>query len=322
MSEKILSIVVPCLNEEEVLPLFYEETKKVEQQIEGLKFEYVFVDDGSKDKTVEILKDFAKKDEYVKYISFSRNFGKEGAMLSGFELSSGDYVVIMDADLQDPPKMLIDMYKYICEGYDIVATRRVNRKGDPVIRSLFAKAFYKIVNHISDVPIPDGSRDYRMMKRKVINAIIDMPEYNRFSKGIFSFVGFKTKMLPYVNTPRAAGKTSWSFKKLFKYSIEGIVSFSVQPLKLATRFGILAILVSIGLIIYAIVMHFTNPNSVEGWSSLACMVSFFGGVQLICLGILGEYLSKVYMEVKKRPKYIISETNIEIKDYNKEIEEK
>ena len=312
--EKI-SVVVPCYNEEPTISLFYDEITKVSENME-VNFEYIFVDDGSKDKTIDILKELANKDKRVKYIKLSRNFGKEGAMLAGLKLSSGDYVTIMDADLQDPPKLLpkmLTILKNDKEDYDCVGTRRVTRKGEPPIRSFFARMFYKIINRMSKVEMVDGARDYRLMTRQVVNSILELNEYNRYSKGLFQFVGFNTKWLEYENVERVAGETKWSFWKLFKYAIEGIVSFSTVPLTMSVTIGLLFCLVAFIMIIVIIVKTLVYGDPVAGWPSLACIIILASGVQLFSLGILGEYLSKTYLEVKNRPVYIIKETNIKEK---------
>ncbi len=312
--EKI-SVVVPCYNEEPTITLFYDEITKVSENME-VNFEYIFVDDGSKDKTMDILKELANKDKRVKYIKLSRNFGKEGAMLAGLKLSTGDYVTIMDADLQDPPKLLPKMLSILKDeknDYDCVGTRRVTRKGEPPIRSFFARRFYKIINRMSKVEMVDGARDYRLMTRQVVNSILELNEYNRYSKGLFQFVGFNTKWLEYENIERVAGETKWSFWKLFKYAIEGIVSFSTVPLTMSVTIGLLFCLIAFIMIIFIIVKTLVYGDPVAGWPSLACIVIFASGVQLFSLGILGEYLSKTYLEVKNRPVYIIKETNIKEK---------
>ena len=306
-----ISVVVPCYNEEESIQLFYDEISRVALTMDN-EFEYIFVDDGSKDRTLEILKDLSTKDSRVKYLSFSRNFGKEAAIFAGFESCTGDYVVMMDADLQDPPSLLPQMLECIVnEGYDSVATRRVTRKGEPPIRSFFARMFYKIINKISDVDIVDGARDYRLMTAKMKDAIISMKEYNRFSKGIFGWIGFKTKWLEYENVERVAGETKGNFWSLFKYSLEGIIAFSTVPLVLASLFGILFCVLAFAMVIFIIVKTLAFGDPVAGWPSLACTMFFVGGVQLFCTGILGQYLSKTYLETKKRPIYIAKETNIE-----------
>lgn len=305
-----ISVIVPCYNEQESVGLFYKEMTRVAEGMDN-EFEFIFVNDGSKDKTLEILKELAQQDDRVKYVSFSRNFGKEAAIYAGFSNAVGDYVVMMDADLQDPPSLLPEMLRAIEEeGYDSVATRRVTRKGEPPIRSFFARRFYKLINKISDVDIVDGARDYRLMTKDMKDAIISMPEYNRFSKGIFGWIGFNTKWLEYENVERVAGETKWNFWKLFKYSLEGIIAFSTAPLVLASLFGILFSLVAAALIIFIIVKTLAFGDPVSGWPSTACIMFFIGGVQLLCLGIMGQYLSKTYLETKQRPKYIIKDTNI------------
>ena len=308
MKKEKISVIVPCYNEEEALPYFYKEIKKIEKEMDYVDFEYIFVEDGSKDKTLDILRDFAKKDKKARYLSLSRNFGKEASMYAGLKYSTGDYVTIMDADLQDPPSLLPEMYKYIKEdGYDQVATRRANRKGEPIIRSFFAKMFYKIINKMSKVEMVDGARDFRLMKRQVVDSILDLAEYNRYSKGLFSFVGFKTKWLEYNNIERVAGKTKWSFWKLFKYAIEGITAFSTAPLAFASFLGVFMCLIALVFIVIIIVKTIIYGDPVGGWPSLACIILFASGVQLLCLGIIGQYLSKTYLESKGRPIYIIRE---------------
>ena len=306
--EKI-SVIVPCYNEEESLPLFYEEITRVAGLMNEVTFEFMFVNDGSKDKTIEILRELNKKDERVRYISFSRNFGKEAAMYAGFKNVTGDYVAVIDADLQHPPVMLIEMYKGIKEeGYDCVAARRTSRKGEPVIKSFFSRMFYKVINKISNANIVESATDYRLMKRKMVDAIVDMSEYNRFSKGIFGWIGFETKWLPYENVERVAGTTKWSFWKLFLYSLEGIVGFSTAPLTLASVFGILFIVIAFLAIIYITIKTLMYGNPTSGWPSLVIIMFFIGGVQLFCTGIIGQYLAKTYLETKNRPIYIAKET--------------
>ncbi len=307
-----ISIIVSCYNEEESLPLFYQEMEKIRKQdFNDIGMEYIFVDDGSKDNTLEEMKKLAQKDEKVRYISFSRNFGKESAMFAGLQVASGNYVTLMDADLQDPPSLLRKMYDIIKnEGYDCVGTRRVTRKGEPPIRSFFARIFYKLINKMSNVEMVDGARDYRLMTRKMTDAIISMKEYNRYSKGIFSFVGFKTKWIEYENIERVAGETKWSFWKLFKYAIEGITAFSTMPLILSSIIGLVFCLISFLLIIIIIIRTLIYGDSTSGWPSLVCIIFLVSGVQLFSLGIIGQYLSKTYLEVKRRPIYIVKETNI------------
>ncbi len=311
--EKI-SVVVSCYNEEKALPLFYEEMERVRKQdFENIaEFEYIFINDGSKDKTLEIIKGLREKDSKVRYVSFSRNFGKEAAMLAGLDASVGDYVAVMDADLQDPPALLRQMYDAIKnENYDAVGTRRVTRKGEPPIRSFFARIFYKIINKMSDIEMVDGARDYRLMKRQVVDSIISLREYNRYSKGLFSFVGYNTKWIEYENVERVAGETKWSFWKLFKYAIEGITAFSTTPLIISSVIGIVFCIVAFLAIILIIIKTLVFGDPTSGWPSLACIIVFVSGVQLFSIGIIGQYLSKTYLEVKKRPIYIIKETEKE-----------
>ena len=311
-----ISIVVSCYNEEESLPLFYQEMEKVrEQDFKDIEMEYIFVDDGSKDNTLQEMKQLEEQDSKIKYISFSRNFGKESAMFAGLEASTGDYVTLMDADLQDPPALLRKMYDIIKnEGYDSVGTRRVTRKGEPAIRSFFARIFYKLINKMSDVEMVDGARDYRLMTRQMVDAIVSMKEYNRYSKGIFSFVGFKTKWLEYENIQRVAGETKWSFWKLFKYAIEGITAFSTFPLILSSIIGLLFCFISFLLIIIIIIKTLIYGDPTSGWPSLVCIIFLVSGIQLFSLGIIGQYLSKTYLEIKQRPIYIVKETNISKKN--------
>ena len=317
-----ISVVVPCYNEEESLPLFYQEMERVRKQdFENVEFEYIFVDDGSKDNTLKEMKELYAQDNKVRYISFSKNFGKEAAILAGLEAASGDYVTLMDADLQDPPSMLRKMYDIIKnEGYDNVGTRRVSRKGEPPIRSFFAHIFYKIINKMSDVEMVDGARDYRLMTRKMVDSIISLKEYNRYSKGLFSYVGFKTKWLEYENIERVAGETKWSFWKLFKYAIEGITAFSTTPLILSSVIGLLFCLIAFLMIILIIVKTLVYGDPTSGWPSMVCIIFFVSGVQLFSLGVIGQYLSKTYLEVKNRPVYIIRETEKDMKKQNREDE--
>lgn len=305
--EKI-SLVVPCYNEEEVIKIFYDEIQKIKKDFENVCFEIIFVNDGSKDKTLDLMRELSSNDD-VRYISFSRNFGKEAAMYAGLEASTGDYVAIMDADLQDPPALLKEMYEILkSKEYDSVATRRVTRKGEPVIRSFFARLYYKIINKISKTEIVDGARDFRLMTRQMVNAVLEVQEYNRFSKGIFSWVGFRTKWLEYENVERAAGETKWSFWKLFLYSLDSIVAFSTVPLSIASVMGILFCFVAFIIIIFIIVRTLIYGDPTSGWPSMVCIMFFIGGVQLLCIGVIGQYLSKAYLEVKKRPIYIVQET--------------
>ena len=310
--KKILSIIVPCYNEEQALPFFYQEIDKVSKELKELNFELIFVNDGSKDKTLEVLKEYHQKDKRVKYISFSRNFGKEAAMYAGLVHAKGDYVTIMDADLQDPPSLLKEMYQLTeKEGYDCVGTRRVTRKGEPPIRSFCARMFYKLINRLSKVEMVDGARDYRFMNRKMVNAILELKEYNRYSKGLFSFVGFKTKWLEYENINRVAGETKWSFWKLFIYALDGITAFSTVPLVLSAILGLVFCLISFIMIIAIIIKTLVYGDPVSGWPSLVCIIFLCSGVQLFCMGIIGQYLSKTYLETKKRPIYIIGESSDE-----------
>ena len=307
--KKKISVIVSCYNEEESLPLFYEEMRKVMDEMSHNDFELIFVNDGSKDKTLEEIKALRNKDKRVRYISFSRNFGKEAAMKAGLDYSTGDYVTLMDADLQDPPKMLPEMLNILeKEHYDCVGTRRVTRKGEPVIRSLFARKFYKIINKMSKVEMVDGARDYRLMTRQMVEAIKSCEEYNRYSKGLWSFVGFKTKWLEFENVQRVAGETKWSFWKLFKYAIEGIVAFTTAPLTMAAFLGILFCFIAFIMIVVIIFKTLIFGDPVSGWPSLACIIIFVSGIQLFFMGIFGEYLAKTYLETKKRPVYIVKET--------------
>ena len=310
---KKISLVVPCYNEQEVINLFYKEIQKIKKDFKGVKFEIIFVNDGSSDNTLNLMRQLAKNDD-VRYISFSRNFGKESAMYAGLEASTGDYVAIMDADLQDPPAVLKEMYEILESGeYDSVATRRVTRKGEPIIRSFFARLYYKIINKISKTEIVDGARDFRLMTRQMVNSVLSLKEYNRFSKGIFSWVGYRTKWLEYENIERAAGTTKWSFFKLFLYSLESIVAFSTVPLSIASVFGILFCLIAFVIIIFIIVRTLVYGDPTSGWPSMVCIMFFIGGIQLLCTGIIGQYLSKTYLEVKKRPIYIVAETEKDLK---------
>ena len=308
---KKISIIIPCYNEEPAIPYFYEEITKISKTL-NINFEYIFVNDGSKDKTINVIKDLAKKDKKVKYIHFSRNFGKEAAMYAGLEKSTGDYVAIMDADLQDPPALLPEMFNFLenNEEYDCVGTRRVTRKGEPPIRSFFARMFYKIINKISKIEMVDGARDYRLMTRQMVNSILELKEYNRYSKGLFQFVGYQTKWLEYENIERVAGETKWSFWKLFIYALEGIIAFSTAPLAISSITGILFCFIAFIMIIVIIAKTLIYGDPTSGWPSLVCIIFLVSGVQLFCLGIIGQYLSKTYLETKKRPIYIIKDTNI------------
>lgn len=306
---KKVSLIVPCYNEEEALPLFYDAVSNVMNSI-NYDYELLFIDDGSKDRTLSILKELSQKDSHVTYIGFSRNFGKESAMYAGFCNAHGDYVAVMDADMQDPPDLLPKMLDILeNQDYDSVATRRVNRDGEPPIRSWFARRFYKIINKISDADIVDGARDFRLMKREMVAAIISMCEYNRFSKGIFGWIGFKTYWLPYENVNRIAGETKWNFWKLFKYAIDGVINFSQAPLSIASWFGIFMTIVSFIAVVFIIIRKTIFGDPVDGWASTVCVITFIGGIQLFCMGIMGQYIAKMYMEVKKRPHYIVKDCN-------------
>lgn len=310
---KLLSVVVPCYNEEKALPYFYEEISKMAEYMQRryrLEFEFIFVDDGSKDKTVSVIKELSRTDARVKFISLSRNFGKEAALLAGLEYAKGEYVSVMDADLQDPPELLDDMYLALSDGdYDCAAACRVTRKGEPPVRSWFAKMFYKLINKISNAEIKDGARDFRLMKRCVVDAILSMREYNRFSKGIFGWVGFKTKWIDYENVERVAGDTKWSFTKLLLYSIDGIVAFSTTPLSVAALLGMLFCVIAFIMILIIITKTLIWGDPVAGYPSMVCIIFLLSGVQLFTIGILGQYIAKTYMETKNRPQYIVRETN-------------
>ena len=305
----LLSVIVPCYNEEETVADFYTELMKNQTffQAKDMEVEILYINDGSGDNTVAEIKKLHEKDERVHMVSFSRNFGKEAAMYAGLQKSHGDYVVIMDVDLQDPPSLLPEMIAYLEEGYDSVATRRVSRKGEPPIRSFFARIFYCLMKKISKTEMMDGARDYRLMTRQMVDAILSMPEYNRFTKGIFGWVGFETKWLEYENVERAKGETKWNFWKLFLYSLDGITAFSTVPLMFASLMGVLFCLFAFALIIFTIVRKLLFGDPVSGWPSLVCIISLVSGVQLFCLGIVGQYLSKTYMEVKNRPIYLVKE---------------
>ena len=305
-----ISVIVSCYNEEQALPIFYKEIERVaKEDFKGIEFEYIFVNDGSKDKTLNILRELSKKDAKVRYLSFSRNFGKEAAMFAGLEASTGDYITLMDADLQDPPSLLRKMYDLLLsdDELDSVGTRRVNRKGEPPIRSFFARRFYRLINKISDVEMVDGARDYRLMRRQVVDSIIELKEYNRYSKGLFTFVGYNTKWIEYENVERVAGETKWSFWQLFKYAIEGISAFSVLPLVLSSIIGLIFCFIAFVLIVVIIARTFLYGDPTNGWPSIVCIMFFIGGIQLFSLGIIGQYLAKTYLEVKNRPIYIIKE---------------
>lgn len=306
----MISLIIPCYNEEQTLPAFYEALNRVAAEIPEHEFEFLFVNDGSCDRTLDLLKALAERDARVVYFSFSRNFGKEAAMYAGICNVKGDYAAVIDADLQDPPELLKDMLACLKTGeYDCVAARRVSRKGEPPVRSMFARLFYKIINRISDIDVVDGARDFRLMKREIADVLAAMGERNRFSKGIFGWVGYRTCWLPYENVERAAGETKWSFWKLFRYSLDGIISFSQVPLSLASYCGFVFTFLSFLAICFIMIRKWIYGDPVPGWPSLACIITFIGGVQLFCMGIIGQYLAKTYMEVKKRPHYIISESN-------------
>ena len=307
-----ITAVVPCYNEQEALGLFYEELNRVTAEMRDCEFEILFVNDGSKDRTLELMKELAEKDGRVKYISFSRNFGKEAAIYAGLEHASGDLVAIMDPDLQDPPRLLPEMYRAVTEeGYDSVATRRVTRKGEPPIRSFFARMFYRLMNKMCKTEVVDGARDFRLMTRPFVDSLLSMKEYNRFSKGLFGWVGFRTKWIEFENVERVAGETKWSFWKLLLYAIDGMVAFSTMPLSVAALIGILMCVIAAISIIFIIVRQLCFGGSAFGWPSMVCIMIFIGGVQLLCMGIMGQYLAKTYLEVKNRPIYICKETNIE-----------
>lgn len=305
---KKLSLVVPAYNEEAALPIFYKEARRVEEQLTDLDVEYLFIDDGSTDGTMEVIRRLHEEDERVHYVSFSRNFGKEAAIYAGLENAAGDYVAILDADLQDPPGLLPEMLKAIeQEGFDCVGSRRVTRKGEPPIRSWFARLFYRIMNRISSADVVDGARDFQLMNRKVVNAILSMGEYNRFSKGIFGWVGFRKKWLEYENVERAAGETKWSFWKLLLYALDGIVAFSTAPLVIASVVGMLFCVAAFIAIVFIIVRTLIFGDPTSGWPSMICILMLVSGVQLLCIGILGQYMAKTYLETKNRPKYLVEE---------------
>lgn len=309
---KLISLIIPCYNEEAGLGILYKALTEVSAKMSEYDFEYLFINDGSKDSTLDLITEFADGDPRVKYISFSRNFGKEAAMYAGFCNAKGDYVTVMDSDMQDPPSLLPQMAEILeqCE-YDSVATRRVTRAGEPPVRSFFARAFYKIINRISDADVVDGARDFRLMRREMVDTIVSMGEANRFSKGIFGWIGFKTYWLSYENVERAAGETKWSFWKLLKYAIDGMVNFSQAPLMISAWVGFFFVLVSLLAIVFVFVRKLVYGGSVEGWASLVCIMLFIAGVQLFCMGVMGSYLAKIYQESKHRPHYIVGKTNID-----------
>lgn len=307
---KLLSVIVPCYNEEENVPYFYEELMKQEQALseQNICMEILYIDDGSRDRTAEAVKKLHERDARVRLVSFSRNFGKEAGIYAGLQKAKGDYVVLMDADLQDPPSLLPQMFTYLLEeGYDSVATRRVSRKGEPAVRSFFARMFYRLMKRISQTEIVDGARDYRLMKRCVVDAILSMTEYNRFTKGIFGWVGFRTKWLEYENIERTKGETKWNFWKLFLYSLDGILAFSTVPLGIVSIIGLLFCVMAFILIFFTIARTILFGDPTSGWPSLVCIIALISGVQLLCLGIVGQYMSKMYMEVKNRPIYLVKE---------------
>lgn len=306
-----ISIIIPCYNEQEAIPIFYDAITKTAEEMSQVQMEFIFVNDGSRDRSFAEMKRLAKLDERVKYVHFSRNFGKEAAMYAGLTYADGDYVAIMDVDLQDPPALLPEMYRIVTtENYDCVATRRVTRKGEPPIRSFFARCFYRMMHKLSKTDIVDGARDYRLMTRQFVQELLRLGEYNRFSKGLFGWVGFETKWLEYENIERSAGETKWSFWKLLIYSIEGIVGFTTAPLALSALIGIFFCLVAFVFICFIVVRTVIHGDPVAGWPSMICIIVFIGGIQLFCMGILGEYLAKTYMETKHRPIFICKETNI------------
>ena len=314
MMKKKLSVVVSCYNEEETIPIFYKEICKISKKMNYIDFEFIFINDGSYDNTLNVIKDLNEQDRRVKYLSFSRNFGKEAAMYAGLVSSRGDYITLMDADLQDPPSLLEKMYKLITEeGFDCVGTRRVTRRGEPQIRSFFARTFYKLINKMSNVELVDGARDYRLMTRQMVDAILSLKEYKRFSKGLFSFVGFKTKWLEYENIERVAGETKWNFWKLFIYAVDGITSFSTVPLVISAVVGFIFCFLSFIMILVIIIRTLVFGDPVSGWPSLVCIIFMVSGIQLFCLGIMGQYLANTYLETKNRPIYIVKESNIDDK---------
>ena len=311
---ELISILVPCFNEEQAIPFFYKEISEVSSGMteqKGIDFEFIFIDDGSKDKTLEVVKEYRQKDPRVRYISFSRNFGKESAIYAGLIAATGDYVALMDADLQDPPSLLPEMYDIVGEkenGFDCVATRRITRKGEPKLRSFFARMFYRMINRISKTEIVDGARDFRLMSRRMVNAILEITETNRFSKGIFSWVGFNTHWIEYENIERVAGQTKWSFWKLFLYSIDGVLAFSTAPLAFASFVGFFFCVLAFLFLVFVIIRAALLGDPVAGWPSTISIILLIGGIQLFTIGILGQYLAKAYLETKQRPIYIIRET--------------
>ncbi len=314
--QKKISIVIPCYNEEQALGIIYEKLVEIAAQMTQFDFEFVLVNDGSNDHTLAVMRTLAQKDVRVSYYSFSRNFGKEAALLCGLKNASGDYIATMDADMQDPPELIPQMVEALESGaYDNVASRRVTRKGEPLIRSFFARKFYKWMRKMTHIEIADGARDYRMMSRAMVNSILALPEYNRFSKGIFAWVGYRTKWIEFENVKRSAGETKWNFWQLLRYSVDGIVNFSNAPIRLASILGIMMTILSFCAIIFEVIRALIFKDPVAGWPSLVCIITFIGGIQLFCMGIMGQYISKTYMEVKRRPHYIVGETNREC-EYN------
>lgn len=313
--KELISVIVPCYNESEALPKFMEVLNGIIAKMNYVDFQVVLVNDGSRDNTLDVMKKISVEHSVVKYVSFSRNFGKEAAMYAGLAYADGDYVAIMDADLQDPPEFLEEMYKAVTEeGYDCAAARRVTRKGEPPIRSFFARMFYKLMGKMSTTEVVDGARDFRLMNRKFVDALLSCREYNRFSKGMFGWVGFKTKWIAYENVERVAGQTKWNFWSLFKYSIEGIVAFSTTPLVFASFIGILFCLIAFIAVLFIVIRKFAFGDPVAGWASMTCIITFLGGLQLFFMGVFGQYLAKAYLEVKDRPIYIVAETDMEGKE--------
>lgn len=308
---QILSIIIPCYNEEETIHPFLTATKEVENELSNeLVFEYLFVNDGSKDATLKILREVSRDFDNVHYLSFSRNFGKEAALLAGLEHAKGDLITVMDVDLQDPPELLVPMYEKIKSGCDVVGTRRADRSGEPPIRSFFSKLFYQLINKVSDTEMVDGARDFRLMTRQVVNSILELQEVNRFSKGLFAWVGYKVDYISYENRERVAGESSWSFWSLFKYSLEGFINFSDAPLNLSVWSGLISFLLSFFGMLFVIIRKLTIGGSIAGWASIVSIILFMGGLQLLSIGIIGKYVSKIFLETKKRPIYIVKETNI------------
>lgn len=308
----LISLVVPCYNESEALRPFMQELTRVLNTMQGVEAEVILVDDGSRDNTLELMQDLAREYPIVRWLSFSRNFGKEAAILAGLTAAKGNYAAVMDADLQDPPALLPDMLKAVREeGYDCAGTRRVSRKGEPPIRSFFARCFYRLINRMSSTQLVDGARDYKLLSRKALDALISMPEYNRFSKGLYEWVGFRTKWFEFENVERVAGETKWSFWKLFKYSLEGIVAFSTTPLTFSAVLGLLFMLISVVTMVSLVIRQTLYHNSVDGWTSMVCIILLLSGVQLFCFGIFGQYMAKMYMEIKRRPHYIVARASDE-----------